>query len=75
MIFDKGLLKNIFEIEMINVAGNWRKVHNKESPDLYFSSVLFEWSNQGTRIGGIWEEHGREKKEIWSYWMYKEKYY
>jgi hypothetical protein len=40
-VFDNRVLRRIFRPKMDEVAGEWRKLHNEELNDLYFSGNIF----------------------------------
>ena len=38
-VFENGVLKILFGPKRDEVTGEWRKIHNEELNDLYYSSV------------------------------------
>jgi hypothetical protein len=44
--FEERVLMRIFGPKKFEVTGEWRKLHEKKFYDLYFTQILFEWSNQ-----------------------------
>jgi hypothetical protein len=41
-------------VQLLEVTGAWRKLHNMEFHDLYSSrsNLLLKWSNQRIKVGG-----------------------
>jgi len=58
--FENRVLRRIFEPKMEEVTGEWRKQHNEELNDLYFSpdvvrvikSRRMRWAGHLARLGG-----------------------
>jgi hypothetical protein len=40
MVFENRMLRRIFGLKMDKVMGEWRKLHNEELRDLYYSSSI-----------------------------------
>jgi hypothetical protein len=40
-VFEKRLLRRIFWPKGDEVTGEWRKLHNEELNDLYFTHIIF----------------------------------
>jgi hypothetical protein len=63
-LFENRMLRRIFEPNMDEVTGEWRKLHNEELNDLYSScnivrvikSRRIRWAGHVARMGG--EERG-----------------
>jgi hypothetical protein len=41
-VFENRVLKRIFGPQRDDVAGGWRKLHNEELHDLYFSRIIIK---------------------------------
>jgi hypothetical protein len=64
------VLRRTFGPTRDEVTGGWRKLHNKELPDLYpLTSIIkmiksrrmrWEWGRRGTCIGYWWESQRKE---------------
>ena len=54
MVFGNGVLRGIFGPKRDEVTGEWRKLHNEELNDLYFSPNIV-WEIKSRRIR--WEQH------------------
>jgi hypothetical protein len=39
-VFENRVLRRIFELKRVEVAGGWRKLHNEELHDLYSSPIV-----------------------------------
>jgi hypothetical protein len=58
-VFDNRALRRIFGPKRAEVVGEWRKLHNEELNDLYFSPNIFRviksrrmrWAGHVARIG------------------------
>jgi hypothetical protein len=75
--FESGVLRRIFGPERDHVTGEWRKLHNEELHDLYFSSTILRviksrimrWVGHVARIGrreactGFWWGNPRERDQ------------
>jgi hypothetical protein len=46
-MFESRVLRKILELKRDEVITGWRKLHNEELCDLYFSASIFELSNRG----------------------------
>jgi hypothetical protein len=69
-VFENKVLRRIFEPKRNEMTGEWRKLHNEELHDLYFSPSIIRimkwrrmrWAGHvarmagtGTRIGCLWK--------------------
>jgi hypothetical protein len=73
-VFDNRVLRRIFRPKRDEVTGEWRKLHNKELRDLYFSPSIIRiiksrrmrWTGHVARMGrrgthiGYWLESQRK---------------
>ena len=57
-VFEKRVLRGIFGPKRFEVTGEWRKLHNEELSDLYFSPNIFRviklrmrWTGHVARMG------------------------
>jgi hypothetical protein len=53
-VFENGVLRRIFGPEREEVTGEWRKLHNEELNDLYYSPNII-WVKKSQRI--LWAGH------------------
>jgi hypothetical protein len=74
-VFESRVLRKIFGRKIDEVTGEWRKMHNEELRDLYFSPSIIimikprmmRWAGQVARMGrrgmliGCWWESQRER--------------
>jgi hypothetical protein len=71
-VFENGVLRRIFGARRDEVTGEWRKLHNEELNDLYYSpnivrvikSRIIKWVGHVVRMGeekGIYRIFGGEK--------------
>jgi hypothetical protein len=74
-VFENRVLRRIFGPKMDEVTGEWRKLHNEDLRDLYFSPSIIKiiksrrmrWAGHVARMGRIgtlidyWWESQRER--------------
>jgi hypothetical protein len=59
----KIVSRRIFEPKRDEVIGEWRKLHNEELSDMYFSTNIF-WAIKPNEIGGACSTYGGEEGRI-----------
>jgi hypothetical protein len=60
-VFESRQLGRIIGPKRDEVTGGWRKLHNEELPNLYFSSNIITMLNQEELYSGEWCRHGKGK--------------
>jgi hypothetical protein len=67
-VFENRVLRRIFGPKRDEVTGEWRKLHNKELHDLYFSpSIIRKTKSRRMRWAGHVARMGRRGTRI-DYW-------
>jgi hypothetical protein len=59
-VFENRVLRRIFGPKRDEVTGEWRKLHNEELDNLYYSSNII-WLKKSRRMG--WAEHAARMGE------------
>jgi hypothetical protein len=62
-VFEKRVLRNIFGPKIDEVIGGWRKLHNEEHHNLYFSPSIIRIV-QEDEMGRTCSTNGREEECI-----------
>jgi hypothetical protein len=62
-VFENRLLR-IFGPNGDEVIGEWRKLHNGELNDLYFSPSIVRVTIEKNEMGGACSSYGREERRI-----------
>jgi hypothetical protein len=72
-VFESRVLRRIFGRKMDQVTGEWRKLHNEELRDLYFSpSIIRTVKSRRMRWAGHVARMGRRGTRI-DYWWERQK--
>jgi hypothetical protein len=51
-VYEKRVLRKKFESKRDEVTGEWRRLHNKEFNDLYFSHIYSGDQIENNKMGG-----------------------
>ena len=54
------MLRRIFDTKRDGVTGDWRKLHNEELNDLYYSQNMFRVIIEKNEMGGACSTYGEE---------------
>jgi PAS domain-containing protein len=64
-VFENRMLRRIFGPKRDGVTGKWRKLHNEELNDLYYSpSIVRVIKSRRNEIGGTCSKYGGEERRI-----------
>ena len=64
-VFENRVLREISGPEQDRVTGDWRRLHNEELNDLYFTPSII-WAIKKSEMGGACGTYGRQEKCIQS---------
>jgi hypothetical protein len=51
-VFEKRVLRKVFEPKGDEVTGEWRRLHNKEFNDLYFAQIYSGYQIENNEMSG-----------------------
>ena len=67
-MFENRVLIRIFGLNRDEVTGEWKKLHNEELNDLYYSpSIVRVLKSRRNEMGGGCNRYGREERRIQSF--------